>query len=132
MMKTITYEREQHVPALANNPFIVVASKEISVAERVVVIHTGLKLQLPDGCELRVEKTLHDDLIVFATPTLLGELILLAISLSAKQYDIVPGTKIAQISVVQVTKEAVRYVEMADGKRKMCGDSSSVSFEQSQ
>jgi hypothetical protein len=122
-MKTIKIiSRDKTVPLPWSNPFAV-----YSVENRVISdsgsVRTGLKIELPLGTDMKAEQS-RSDMCPTNCFLMNGELVISFIPCGGGEsfVEVKPGEHIANIRIIKMENEGVRFIDFSEGKRMIVGD----------
>lgn len=123
-MKTIKIlKRNKRVPLPWSNPFGVYSIENYRAWDGGLFrIRTGLKIELPLGVDIKAEQSRSD---ICPTNCFLmnGELIVSLIPSGEKDCTTIKtGDHIANIRIVKIENEGVRFIDFSEGKRMIVGD----------
>ena len=97
-----------------------ISSKTVIEPEKFKIIPTGIKLEIPSGYEGQIRSrsglASKNGIVVLNSPGTIdydyrGEIKVILINLGNKIFEVLPGMRIAQLVIAEISKVKINYVE---------------------
>lgn len=130
-MKTLRYKKDDNVPPIYENPFVLY-SKNVRMIfpNHVYTISTGINIfSIKDSC-LKVVDIIHEKLNVLTVFVRNDEIYLTVCMFGSDDICIVKeNDPIVRVAIVDNIIDTIRFIEIFEGKRRIIGNISSVKID---